>query len=268
MYLKQAKMNYKIIIVVCLIAIGFFSIDYSEAQMIKLEPNDSNIYRIGHPMTLYLIDPDLNLDSDQAESYSLDLIIFRSTKIEITMGPVGGHQEAFNPKPSVLRETEKDSGIFYTAIKIPRKINGQAIQFGEKIEFEYRDRGSAASVYVGENVEKSIVSGYISNLGAKILLAKNSGINIENVENIPSWIKTSAKWWAKDVVPDTSMKEGINYLIQNEMVTLSESYSHQNVKKIPEWFKITSLLWAEGIVSETEFINSIQYLIDREIISF
>ena len=236
--------------------------------MIKLKPQDSNTYRIGHPMTLYLIDPDLNLDSDRAESHSLDLIIFRADKVEITMGPIGGQQDAFNPKPAVLRETEKNSGIFYSVIEIPRRINGQTIQFGEKIEFEYRDRGGAASAFVGQNVDKSIVSGYISNLGAKILLAKTSGIQTIDEEIIPSWIKTSAKWWAKDVVPDTSIMEGIDYMIQKDIVKLSETNSIQKINNIPEWFKITSLLWAEGIISDTEFINSIEFLVNKKIISF
>ena len=263
--LDEEMKSYFVIIFIFVLSLGVFSINYSDAQMIKLNPNDSNTFRIGHPMTLYLIDPDLNLDTDRAESHSLDLIIFRSDKIEITMGPAGGQQEVFNPKPSVLRETEKNSGIFYSVIEIPRKINGQTIQFGEKIEFEYRDRGSSASVFVGQNFEKSIVSGYISNLGAKIFLAKNSGFQAVDEGIIPSWIKTSAKWWAQDVVPDASMMEGIDYLIQQDIVNTSE----QNpIQKIHDWFKITSLLWAEGIITDTEYVNSIEFLIDKKIISF
>ena len=36
----------------------------------------SDGFRIGHPLTLLLFDSNLNLDSDKAETYSLDLIRF------------------------------------------------------------------------------------------------------------------------------------------------------------------------------------------------
>ena len=130
----------------------------SFGQTIVLEP-ENEIYRIGHPLTLFLNDQDLNLDSDRAESYSLDLITFHSDNVEITMGPRGGFQDSFDPKPSVLRETDENSGIFYTVIKIPRYIGGKIIDFGEKIDFEYRDLGSVASIYVGDTSQTFTLRG-------------------------------------------------------------------------------------------------------------
>jgi hypothetical protein len=108
----------------------------------------SGIFRIGHPITLLLYDTNLNLDSDKAESYSLDLIEFRSDKVKTTLGPKGGVQNAFDPKPSVLRETGENTGIFYTVIELPRTLKGQTIQVNEKIEFEYIQRGLGASLVV------------------------------------------------------------------------------------------------------------------------
>ena len=117
------------------------SLLFSGVNLADAEPSVNKGFRIGQPLTLFLIDSNLNLDSDKAETYSLDLIKFRSEKIQTTMGPKGGVQDAFNPRPSALRETGDNTGIFYTVIEIPRSINGKVIGFGEKIEFEYTQRG-------------------------------------------------------------------------------------------------------------------------------
>ncbi|MEX1150770.1 MAG: hypothetical protein WEB28_01660 [Nitrosopumilaceae archaeon] len=108
----------------------------------------SKTVRIGHPLTLLLYDSNLNLDSDRAESYTLDLIQFESKNIRTTLGSSGGVQNEFNPQPSVLRETGDNTGIFYTVIEIPRTVNGQRIDVDEKIEFEYTQRGLGAFLVV------------------------------------------------------------------------------------------------------------------------
>ena len=108
----------------------------------------SKTVRIGHPLTLLLYDSNLNLDSDRAESYTLDLIQFESENIRTTLGPSGGVQNEFNPQPSALRETGDNTGIFYTVIEIPRTVNGQFIDVDETIEFEYTQRGLGAFLVV------------------------------------------------------------------------------------------------------------------------
>ncbi len=100
--------------------------------------------RIGHPLTLLLYDSNLNLDSERAETYSLDLIQFESKNVRTTLGPAGGVQSEFDPQPSALRETGDNTGIFYSVIEIPRTINGKRIDVNEKIEFEYTQRGFGA----------------------------------------------------------------------------------------------------------------------------
>jgi len=106
--------------------------------------NTSKNVRIGQPLTLLLYDSNLNRDSDKAETYSLDLIRFESDKVKTTLGPKGGVQDAFDPRPSALRETGDNTGVFYSVIEIPRILKGQRIDLGEKIEFEYTQRGLGA----------------------------------------------------------------------------------------------------------------------------
>lgn len=112
------------------------------SEKLKVE----GVYRIGHPITLLLYDFNLNLDGEKAESYSLDLIEFESDKVKVTLGRKGGVQEAFDPKPSVLRETGENTGIFYSVIELPRTLKGQTIQVNEKIKFQYIQRGFGGSL--------------------------------------------------------------------------------------------------------------------------
>jgi hypothetical protein len=119
----------------------------------------SKIVRIGHPLTLLLYDSNLNLDSERAETYTLDLIQFESENVRTTLGPAGGVQNEFNPKPSALRETGDDTGIFYTVIEVPRTVNGKRIDVNEKIEFEYTQRGLGAflAIHQGTYSPKSTI---------------------------------------------------------------------------------------------------------------
>ena len=38
---------------------------------------------------------------------------------------------------------------------------------------------------------------------------------------IPGWIKTNAGWWAEGLIDDNSFVQGIQYLIQNGIMTIS-----------------------------------------------
>ena len=225
-----------------------------------------NIYKIGKRFRLILYEPDLNLDSDRAESIPLSVITFESDNIRINLGEPEA-KKAFDPKPSLLRETGDNTGVFYTVIEIPRIINGKVINFGERVEFEYLDQGSFASVFVGQNSEKSIIQGYISNLGAKIELLK-SKINYDRTgqSEIPPWVKSNAKWWAKGISPKNSIETSIEYMINNGIIPLQGQGSKISIQSVPEWVKVSALLWSEGLVSDKEFIDSTTYLIKRGII--
>ncbi len=135
----------------------------------------SKTVRIGHPLTLLLYDSNLNLDSDRAETYTLDLIQFESKNIRTTLGPVGGVQNEFNPQPSALRETGDNTGIFYTVIEIPRTIDGKRIDVNEKIEFEYTQRGLGAFLAVHQGTYSS-----------KLPSNPPSESHSINIENFPS----------------------------------------------------------------------------------
>ena len=123
-------------------------------------------------MILTLIEPDFDRDNDGAESYTLDLIEWDSDAATTTMGTYGGAgaAAAFDPEPSLLRETGDSTGIFQVVIEIPETLSSDKLDRGEKIDLEYTDWGPAGADYVGQEDEDIGLTVYTSNFGATIEL--------------------------------------------------------------------------------------------------
>lgn len=138
--------------------------------------SDKSVYIIGSDMILTLVEPDLNLDSQQAETAPLDLVEWDSHAFKGTMGPLGLNQANFDAKPSTFVETGKDTGIFQAVIKIPKQLSttgtstGTLLERGEQIHLEYTDWGPAGSKTVGSNSQDIELTIYTSNFGATVEL--------------------------------------------------------------------------------------------------
>lgn len=132
--------------------------------------SDKNSYLIGTDMILTLIEPDFDLDNDQAETYTLDLIEWDSDAATITMGKRGGNAGAFDPEPDAFRETGDSTGIFQAIIEIPEELNGDRLERNEVIVMEYTDWGPAGADYVGDEDEDVTLEVSTSDFGATIEL--------------------------------------------------------------------------------------------------
>lgn len=91
--------------------------------------------------------------------------------------------------------------------------------------------------------------------------------NSETIE-IPDWIKNSAKWWAEDKITDNDFTKGLEYLINNEIISIpdTENENVDNSSEIPPWVKNNAKWWSDGQINEKTFVNSIQFLINKGII--
>jgi hypothetical protein len=132
--------------------------------------SDKSVYIIGADAILTLIEPDLDLDSDGAESYDLDLIEWDSDAATITMGDLGTESAKFDPEPSEFRETGDSTGIFQIVVEIPNTLDGNTLDRGEEIQLEYTDWGPSGADYVGDEEEDINVTIYTSNFGATVEL--------------------------------------------------------------------------------------------------
>jgi len=126
---------------------------------------DKSVYIIGSNAIITLIEPDLNLDSGTAETWSLDLINWDSDADETNLS-----NDVFDAQPSGLRETGDNTGIFQVVIEIPSELDGDKLERGEQIDLEYQDNSPAGADYIGDDDEDVNVTIYTSNFGATVEL--------------------------------------------------------------------------------------------------
>lgn len=86
--------------------------------------------------------------------------------------------------------------------------------------------------------------------------------------NIPSWIKNTAKWWSQGQVGDSDFIQGVQYLIKQGIIVVpTTQVSSQSPQTIPSWVKNTAKWWSQGQVTDSDFIQGIQYLVQNGFIT-
>ena len=95
------------------------------------------------------------------------------------------------------------------------------------------------------------------------------GIVIVGDDKIPSWIKNNAGWWADGTVDDNSFLTGLEYLIQNNILTvLPQTNSFDSAEnQIPSWIKNNAGWWADGTIDDDSFLIGIEWLVSNGIIN-
>lgn len=123
--------------------------------------------------------------------------------------------------------------------------------------------------------------------GQETLLESPSEKNSENTEAdpladvdsepklLPTWIKTTAKFWSQNQIDDVTFTLGIQYLIEEKIIKLSDDlYSSTNEQGsifatepiIPSWIKTNASLWVENQITDADFLNGIEFLVNERII--
>ena len=86
-------------------------------------------------------------------------------------------------------------------------------------------------------------------------------------EIIPTWIKNTAGWWATDKIPDEEFVKSLQFLIENNIITVQSSEKvHSTLQTIPTWIKNTAGWWATDKIPDEEFLKGINFLIDNGLI--
>lgn len=102
-------------------------------------------------------------------------------------------------------------------------------------------------------------------LAALLLLAPVSAA--AEGAHVPSWVKNTARWWSEGEVGDADFVKGMQYLIEQHMMTVNYgSNGTAKASKIPSWVKAVAGWWADGKVPDGEFVKGMEYLVDSGII--
>ena len=109
-------------------------------------------------------------------------------------------------------------------------------------------------------------------IGSTILAGIPNSSGQEDTQ-IPDWIKTVAGWWANDEISEVEFLTGIEYLINNNIISLNfvpchgiQNQTNSSSKSVPNWIKNNANWWSENLIDDIDFINGIQYLIEHKII--
>ena len=86
--------------------------------------------------------------------------------------------------------------------------------------------------------------------------------------DIPDWIKTNAGWWSEGQIDDSTFAEGLQYMIQQGIVSIPDLPESTEIteQEIPEWIRNNAGWWADGKITDDDFVGGIKYLIENGII--
>jgi len=106
-------------------------------------------------------------------------------------------------------------------------------------------------------------------IGSGILVPNSSAQDAQ----IPNWVKNVAGWWADDEISENEFVTGIEYLINNNIISISFMPCNDEIqsqygdtKSVPDWIKNNANWWSENLIDDIDFFNGLQYLIEHKII--
>lgn len=90
----------------------------------------------------------------------------------------------------------------------------------------------------------------------------------ESSGKVPTWVQTNAEWWANNLIDNKTFVSGIQFLIQEEIISVfTDESSDAKSSEIPKWIKNNADWWSKGLISDDDFLKGIEFLVQNGIIS-
>jgi len=83
---------------------------------------------------------------------------------------------------------------------------------------------------------------------------------------IPTWLKNTAGWWRDGHIDNSAFVQGMQYLINKDIVQIPPTSQGLGGSEIPNWVKNNAGWWAEGQISDDDFIQGINHLVNLGVI--
>ena len=61
-------------------------------------------------------------------------------------------------------------------------------------------------------------------------------------DNVPSWVKNTAGWWATDAISETEFVNAIEFLVKENIIQVDASQTSETSQSVPAWVKNTCRL--------------------------
>ena len=134
-----------------------------------------------------------------------------------------------------------------------------------------KDEHNVAEFFVPDDVS-GIVNLNFKNLDDNNLAQTTIPIIIDRVTNtneilIPDWIRNSAMSWSEEQIDDETFVQGIEYMIQNQIIVISQTeQATLESQEIPSWIRNNAAWWVSEQIDDETFVHSLEYLIQNGII--
>ena len=100
------------------------------------------------------------------------------------------------------------------------------------------------------------------------LMMVGSIIPLASAEQIPSWVKTNAGWWAEGTITESDFVQGIQFLVKEGIIVVPPTeVSGERSQSVPDWVKTNAGWWADNAISDSDFVQGIQFMIKSGLIS-
>lgn len=100
------------------------------------------------------------------------------------------------------------------------------------------------------------------------IMMVGSIIPFASAEQIPSWVKTNAGWWADGTITESDFVQGIQFLVKEGIIVVPPTeVSGERSQSVPEWVKTNAGWWADNAISDSDFVQGIQFMIKSGLIS-
>ena len=76
-------------------------------------------------------------------------------------------------------------------------------------------------------------------------------------EQIPEWIKNDSDSWINNDISDSEFLTTIQFLLNNNMISVDVSNTSGFSADIPKWLKTHSSWWINNDISDSEFLHVI-----------
>lgn len=81
---------------------------------------------------------------------------------------------------------------------------------------------------------------------------------------IPLWVKNNAMWWHEKQIDDTDFVAGIQYMINEELITIHETQiKSSTTKEIPQWVSNVAGYWSNDQIPDDQFVQAMQWMVSN-----
>jgi len=255
-------------------------VGYDVSSQTEVRTNDGKVtlnqrtFRFGQPVKVILMDPDLNqkhdtidiyLTSNDPNSNNVDTVIDQGGNLllEIKIKDVRYKRCTINSVATgglastgfTLVETGPSTGIFEGIFKMPTQIcNSDGTQLispaGGSIEVKYHDALDS--------------SGKPNIFGLTFTQSTSAAPRVDT--KVPDWLKNNVRAWVDKKIDDNTFLNGIQYLINEHLISPSNVQEGKSEKRVPSWIRNNADWWANGLITQDDYLRGIEYLIEKGII--